>query len=395
MSLIRVVSYNIHKGRSALGRRDSLNELRLGLYGLRPDLVFLQEVQGRNENKSLLDAQHESLAAALRLDVAYGRNAIRHQTDHGNALLSRFPIVEHENQDISDHRLEQRGLLHARIELDGRAVHCFVVHLGLFAGSRSRQILALTERIRRLVPEGDPILIAGDFNDWGDRLAPLFVQQLGLYEVFSHAPRSHGGELPRLRDSVKRLTNALRGVPNGISVMERTNQLGMDGSSRLLLPPPRTFPPCSPGSGWTASTSAASPCAARACCAAGNGPGCPIIPRCWPSWNCREARAGQAGLDGRQRHPAVAEWRGLLPVPVRRHRCRHGQRAPGNLYLHVGPQRRDGAAVPGRSRCAASRCEWCWTVSAAPPPPTRSASGSPTPAPSAASSGPSRAGSPS
>ena len=109
-------------------------------------------MQGRNENKSLLDAQHESLAAALRLDVAYGRNAIRHQTDHGNALLSRFPIVEHENQDISDHRLEQRGLLHARIELDGRAVHCFVVHLGLFAGSRSRQILALTERIRRLVP---------------------------------------------------------------------------------------------------------------------------------------------------------------------------------------------------------------------------------------------------
>ena len=270
-------------------------------------------MQGRNENKSLLDAQHESLAAALRLDVAYGRNAIRHQTDHGNALLSRFPIVEHENQDISDHRLEQRGLLHARIELDGRAVHCFVVHLGLFAGSRSRQILALTERIRRLVPEGDPILIAGDFNDWGDRLAPLFVQQLGLYEVFSHAPRSHGGELPRLRDSVKRLTNALRGVPNGISVMERTNQLGMDGSSRLLLPPPRTFPPCSPGSGWTASTSAASPCAARACCAAGNGPGCPIIPRCWPSWNCREARAGQAGLDGWQRHPAIAERRGLLP----------------------------------------------------------------------------------
>ena len=94
MSLIRVVSYNIHKGRSALGRRDSLNELRLGLYGLRPDLVFLQEVQGRNEQKSLLDAQHESLAAALRLDVAYGRNAIRHATDHGNALLSRYPILD-------------------------------------------------------------------------------------------------------------------------------------------------------------------------------------------------------------------------------------------------------------------------------------------------------------
>lgn len=241
MSLIRVVSYNIHKGRSALGRLESLNELRLGLYGLRPDLVFLQEVQGRNEHASVLDAQHESLAAALRLDVAYGRNAIRNRSDHGNALLSRYPILEHENQDISDHRLEQRGLLHARVEIDGCDVHCFVVHLGLFAGSRSRQILALTERIGRLVPDGAPILIAGDFNDWSDRLAPLFVQQLGLYEVFSNAPRSHGGELPRLRESVRRLSNALRGVPNGLAVHERTNQLGMGGLASAA-PPPRTFP---------------------------------------------------------------------------------------------------------------------------------------------------------
>lgn len=142
MSLIRVVSYNIHKGRSALGRRESLNDLRLGLYGLRPDLVFLQEVQGRNEVSSVLHAQHESLAAALRLQAAYGRNAIRTGTDHGNALLSRFDILDHENQDISDHRLEQRGLLHARIDVGGTEVHCFVVHLGLFAGSRGRQIQA-------------------------------------------------------------------------------------------------------------------------------------------------------------------------------------------------------------------------------------------------------------
>jgi len=241
MPLVRVVSYNIHKGRSALGRRESLHELRLGLYGLRPDLVFLQEVQGRNEAASVLDQQHESLAAALRLQVAYGRNAVRDRSDHGNALLSRFPIVDYENQDISDHRLEQRGLLHARIDVGGTDVHCFVVHLGLFAGSRTRQVLALTQRIAAQVPDGSPLLIAGDFNDWGDRLAPLFVQQLGLYEVFSHAPRSHGGDLPRLRDSVRRLGNALRGLPSGLPVMERTNQLGM-GGAYCPLPPPRTFP---------------------------------------------------------------------------------------------------------------------------------------------------------
>lgn len=241
MSLIRVVSYNIHKGRSALGRLESLNELRLGLYGLRPDLVFLQEVQGRNEQAYMLDAQHESLAAALHLKAAYGRNAIRHRTDHGNALLSRYPILGHENQDISDHKLEQRGLLHVRIEIDEREVHCFVVHLGLFAGSRTRQIQALIERISRLVSDDAPILIAGDFNDWGDRLSPMFVRQLGLYEVFSNAPRTHGGELPKLRESVQRLSNVLRGVPNGIAVKQHVNQLGSGGGYRSL-PPPRTFP---------------------------------------------------------------------------------------------------------------------------------------------------------
>ncbi|ANN69111.1 endonuclease/exonuclease/phosphatase family protein [Bordetella bronchialis] len=241
MSILRVVSYNIHKGRSALGARDSLKELRLGLYGLRPDLVFLQEVQGRNESRGVLDAQHMSLAAALHMDMCYGRNAIRSQTDHGNALLSRYPILDHENQDISDHRLEQRGLLHATVEVGNREIHCFVVHLGLFAGSRTRQIQALVDRIDRMVPAGAPMLIAGDFNDWNDRLAPLFVQRLGVYEVFSHAPRLVGGEGPRLRESMRRLSNVLRGVPNSLAMLERTNQLTMQGNYRDV-PPPRTFP---------------------------------------------------------------------------------------------------------------------------------------------------------
>jgi endonuclease/exonuclease/phosphatase family metal-dependent hydrolase len=155
--------------------------------------------------------------------------------------LSRYPILDHENQDISDHRLEQRGLLHARIHVRDQDVHCFVVHLGLFAGSRSRQIQALVDRIDRMVPDGSPIVIAGDFNDWGDRLAPLFVQRLGVYEVFSHAPRSHGGDAPRLRETMRRLSNVLRGVPNSLAMLERNNQLTMDGNYRVVRPP-RTFP---------------------------------------------------------------------------------------------------------------------------------------------------------
>ncbi|NYT65381.1 endonuclease/exonuclease/phosphatase family protein [Alcaligenaceae bacterium] len=236
MSIIRVVSYNIHKGRSATGSRESLADLRLGLYGLSPDLLFLQEVQGRNERHSRLHAQHESLGAALSMNTAYGCNAVRPSTDHGNALLSRYPILLQENQDISDHKMEQRGLLHVVVDVDGTPVHCLVVHLGLFGGGRSRQIEALVKRIKLWVPDDEPLLIAGDFNDWNNRLAPMFVNQLGLYEVFAVAPQSG------LRQSAAaRVRDSLRGLYRPKPLVHNVFELGNQGAARLTLPP-RTFP---------------------------------------------------------------------------------------------------------------------------------------------------------
>ena len=247
MAKLRVVSYNIHKGRS-LGGREALHDLRLGLHGLRPDILFLQEVQGRNEARLNLDAQHESLAAALHMNVAYGCNAVRTLTDHGNALLCKFPILAFENEDVSDHALEQRGLLHAQVDVEGRQVHCFVVHLGLFAGSRVRQIEAMARRIQAKVPDQSPILIAGDFNDWRDELAPLFVERLGVYEVFAQAPKTAGSR-PRLRDSVRQIGQVLRGEQPLTNLSQakqlHVNQLPMSGAQHLRKPPksvPAKFP---------------------------------------------------------------------------------------------------------------------------------------------------------
>lgn len=240
---LRIVSYNIHKGRSMSGK-DALYDLRLALHHLRPDLLFLQEVQGRNEQRVSLDAQHESLAAALQLNAAYGCNAVRDMTDHGNALLSKFPILSFENEDVSDHSLEQRGLLHAVVDIEGQEVHCFVVHLGLFGGGRIRQIEAMATRIRNMVPDDFPLLIAGDFNDWRDELAPLFVQQLGVHEVFASAPHTLGDK-SRFHDSMRHLRRVFKGE-QPLRLMGRSrhadhHQLSMAGASAIKRPP-KTFP---------------------------------------------------------------------------------------------------------------------------------------------------------
>lgn len=245
MSRIRVVSYNIHKGRSGLLSRARLNELRLGLHGLAPDLVFLQEVQGRNAKLGALDAQHESLAAALGLNVAYGCNAIRRYSAHGNALLTRFPVLSHENQDISDHRMEQRGLLHVEVQVGNYEVHCFVVHLGLFSISRSRQAEAMIQRIQELVPAHCPILIAGDFNDWNDSLSAELIRRLQVHEVFATAPRAQGQGLPKLREGIVRMRSALRDSYYGELRQAGAPMLGA-GSQALAARPPRTFPAAIP-----------------------------------------------------------------------------------------------------------------------------------------------------
>ncbi|MGI9024625.1 MAG: endonuclease/exonuclease/phosphatase family protein [Burkholderiaceae bacterium] len=188
---LRIATYNIHKGVSAMSRKNRIHDLRLGLHALEADLVFLQEVQGRNDQHAeRFDnwpevAQHTFLAGDRWAQTAYGRNSVRTDGDHGNALLSRFPLIAHENIDISDHRFESRGLLHGEFEVDGVRVHCICAHLGLFEESRVRQADAMIARIRSHVPNDAPLVIAGDFNDWRHRLGRRLVESLGVREVFS------------------------------------------------------------------------------------------------------------------------------------------------------------------------------------------------------------------
>lgn len=190
-----VATYNIHKGFSQLARRMVIHELRDKLHGLSADIVFLQEVQGAHRRHAARyrdwpgKPQHEFIADSMWREVAYGRNADTRHGHHGNAMLSRFPITAQTNQDISAHLFESRGMLHCVMQL-GRGLpplHCINVHLGLFERGRRWQVHALTERIRASVPAGEPLVIAGDFNDWRSKADRALQRELGVVEVFSAA----------------------------------------------------------------------------------------------------------------------------------------------------------------------------------------------------------------
>ena len=191
---LHIATYNIHKGLSFFKRRLVIHEVRHHLRTLNADLMFLQEVQGGHARQArrFVDwpeqPQHEFIADSVWTDFAYGRNAVYDGGHHGNAILSRFPILRWDNEDISEHRFESRGLLHCEIELQGwsAALHCVCVHLGLTARHRSSQMRSLRLRIERMVPQGAPLIVAGDFNDWGRHAQEELAVPLGMQEVFEH-----------------------------------------------------------------------------------------------------------------------------------------------------------------------------------------------------------------
>jgi endonuclease/exonuclease/phosphatase family metal-dependent hydrolase len=182
-SIIRVATYNIHKGVQGLGpvRRLEIHNLALAVEAFDADVVCLQEVRLHNHREAKHFALWPESGQADFLtpqgyQSVYCTNAITRHGEHGNALLSRWPVLSHQHEDMSDHRLEQRGLLHVTLEVYNRVVHVLVVHLGLVKASRGRQVAQLKQFIQREIPPNAPVLLAGDFNDWGKSVKLALVE---------------------------------------------------------------------------------------------------------------------------------------------------------------------------------------------------------------------------
>ena len=200
LGALRVATYNIHKGVRGMGLRKRLEIHNLGLAveALDADLVFLQEVRLFHHREARrFDRTHfgwpaqgqADYLAPEGYDVAYRTNAVTRGGEHGNALLSRWPMGDIGHHDVSAHRFEQRGILHVPVVWNGTTVHAVVVHFGLGHRGRVQQVQRLASFIENEIPANELLVVAGDFNDWGERLdAPM--QALGL----SRAVAPGGGQ---------------------------------------------------------------------------------------------------------------------------------------------------------------------------------------------------------
>ena len=199
---IRIATYNIHKGVQGMGpvRRLEIHNIGHAVEQLDADIVCLQEVRKLHRQEQKYFKRWPELPQAEFLapegyESIYKTNATTRHGEHGNALLSRWPVVSHAHEDMSDHRFEQRGLLHAHVEFDGRPIHVIVLHLGLIASSRLRQIEQLGQFIQRAIPKREAVVVGGDFNDWGCKLRPV-MNALGLKDFVGERLTTYPARLP-------------------------------------------------------------------------------------------------------------------------------------------------------------------------------------------------------
>lgn len=206
--IIKVLSYNLHKGFSSGNRHWKLPEMRTAINALNADLILLQEVQGKlkkRREKKLTEPetpQTDFLAGEIWPEKIYGKNAVYGNAHHGNSILSQHKVLTWENINVSFSKRASRSLLHAVVEIDQQAVHVVCIHLGLFKTEREQQLNILEQRINEHVPATAPLIIAGDFNDWQKAASEQLEGELKLREVYKTFHGRYAKTFPAARPTL-------------------------------------------------------------------------------------------------------------------------------------------------------------------------------------------------
>lgn len=198
---LRIATYNIHKCRG-LDRRVRPARIVEVLREIDADIIALQEVlslQGALPEKD----QARFISEGMGMTCAVGGTRIHKGAVYGNVVLSRLPLLETRNYDISVRGREQRGCMRADISANGGSLlHVFNVHLGTALIERRHQgrKLVNTAILNNEELRGARIML-GDFNEWTRGLTTrLLASHLTSADIRAHLRRSktYPGVLPFL-----------------------------------------------------------------------------------------------------------------------------------------------------------------------------------------------------
>jgi endonuclease/exonuclease/phosphatase family metal-dependent hydrolase len=190
-----IITYNIHRGLSPFQSRDVSGNIIDSLLEAQVDIACLQEVwqhQGVNQH------QLEERCNTFWPHGIFEKNVAFPDGAQGNAILSRFPIVYSKNIRLSFKQFEPRGILHCRLKTPSGLLSVICLHFGLQQEERVEQTERLRVYIESNIPLLEPLIVAGDLNDWNKKLHPILTRNLNVKDVLATKRGRRQGTYPAL-----------------------------------------------------------------------------------------------------------------------------------------------------------------------------------------------------
>ena len=239
---LRVLTYNIHKCIGGVDRRYNLARIVDVIRHYQPDLVLLQEV-ARFSRESSGVLQADILGDALQLPhrIWIPNVRVQHARGYGNSILSRWPISDAENINLTIGPKKRRSALYSKVRISmagksdarvqTRTLHLFNLHLGLSGIERRMQLKKFLaqdhfDRFSRT----SPVVVAGDLNDVWGTLGRLVMRPAG-FRGTDRKPKTFPAYAPvRALDSLY-----VRGESKITSLMSSRLALARQASDHLPL----------------------------------------------------------------------------------------------------------------------------------------------------------------
>ena len=239
--IVHVLQFNIHAG---ISRYDTfgLAAIAAEIKAWKPDVVSLNEVD-RDAARSGRADEASYLAQATGMHDVFGANLVQADGHRfGNAILSRYPVVSSSNIRLPRAAgSEPRGMLHAVLDVEGRSVDVYSVHLTQGARHGLPQRIAQTEAIARVLRSATrPTILAGDLNSRPGTL-PVRILRGYLLDAQEQGGTGNGATVPA-GAPVNRIDyvlydNHFRPTPEGTRVLASASSDHRAVYSELLLLP--------------------------------------------------------------------------------------------------------------------------------------------------------------
>ena len=182
---LRVATYNIHRCRGLDGRTNPARVAEV-IRDIDADVVALQEVIGASQTSP---GHAEELGALLGMGWVMAPARHLRGALFGNVVMSRLPILQHSQYDLSWRTCEPRCCQRVDIEIGNDTLHLYNVHLGTALLERRHQAGRLSAILhdRRV---GVPKVVLGDFNEWMRGMATeMLTERLKSIDLRAHLRR--------------------------------------------------------------------------------------------------------------------------------------------------------------------------------------------------------------